>query len=303
MNKILKIFMSICLIVSILIPVNIASAEKSSTLFWLYNKETGTNYASLEETLQSSKDTYREAAVSDLYNTIVNKIKSSSADAQLSTLLKEQKEVANELYEAYNLPIGFIWEYEAKYRELEEQIRLIKFYKYSVGELEVGQSGDVNLNELGLEIYKQEIELTDKKQTEELGTITSVSPPLEDKYVVLTKFGAMNKSDGTSEYHYGVDISSHLGVDVYACFNGTVTYVGESSYAGSYIRISHGDGIETYYAQLQTTSVKVGDVVKQKQKIGTVGQTGTDAVGPALHFGIYINNEAVDPDILFNQGG
>ncbi|HEU0031934.1 MAG TPA: peptidoglycan DD-metalloendopeptidase family protein [Kofleriaceae bacterium] len=76
-----------------------------------------------------------------------------------------------------------------------------------------------------------------------------------------------------------------LGDTVVAAAGGTVTRVenlGSVSY-GRWIEISHGNGYTTRYAHLSSQTVSKGQVVRQGQKIGTVGSTG-GSTGPHLHF-------------------
>lgn len=69
-----------------------------------------------------------------------------------------------------------------------------------------------------------------------------------------------------------------------------------SMYSGNYVKISHGNGVETVYMHLADGSipVRVGDVVEKGAIIGMVGSTGY-STGNHLHFGIKINGVAVDP--------
>ena len=41
------------------------------------------------------------------------------------------------------------------------------------------------------------------------------------------------------------------------------------------------------------------DLVSQGDKIGTIGMTGR-ATGPHLHWGVYLENTSVDPEVLLN---
>ena len=51
----------------------------------------------------------------------------------------------------------------------------------------------------------------------------------------------------------------------------------------------------TVYAHLSGIEVRKGDSVKAGQVIGFVGSTG-NSTGPHLHFGVYVNGTATDPD-------
>jgi murein DD-endopeptidase MepM/ murein hydrolase activator NlpD len=58
--------------------------------------------------------------------------------------------------------------------------------------------------------------------------------------------------------------------------------------------IDHENGKQTYYAHLNTISVKAGTRVHQDQQVGTVGSTGR-STGPHLHFEVRVNGTPVNP--------
>ncbi|MDR3295425.1 MAG: peptidoglycan DD-metalloendopeptidase family protein [Clostridiales Family XIII bacterium] len=97
-----------------------------------------------------------------------------------------------------------------------------------------------------------------------------------------------------SRRHEGVDMRSPKGTPIYAADDGVVT---TSQYKGSYgnlIVLSHGGGMETYYAHCDSLLVHVGDVVNQGQTIATVGITG-NATGYHLHFEVRMNGIYQNP--------
>ena len=100
--------------------------------------------------------------------------------------------------------------------------------------------------------------------------------------------------------HAAIDIGStvgtSLGKTVIAAAEGTVVISGVHSSYGYYVRIDHGNGMETLYAHCLENSllVNVGDHVYAGQPIAQVGQTGF-ATGPHLHFEVIINGSRVDP--------
>lgn len=113
---------------------------------------------------------------------------------------------------------------------------------------------------------------------------------------------------GGYEGHKGTDFSVVMGTSVKASKSGTVTVAtmpcthnygkpnwncGCSGGWGNYVRINHGDGTETIYAHLTSTSVSVGQRVSQGQEIGKSGSTGW-STGPHLHFELRINGTAVN---------
>ena len=91
------------------------------------------------------------------------------------------------------------------------------------------------------------------------------------------------------EFHQGLDIKTRAGVPVIAAADGTVALVGEKTYLGNTIEITHEtSGYKTLYAHLQgyADGLEVDQEVVRGQIIGYVGNTGR-STGAHLHYGIY----------------
>jgi murein DD-endopeptidase MepM/ murein hydrolase activator NlpD len=69
---------------------------------------------------------------------------------------------------------------------------------------------------------------------------------------------------------------------------------------GNAIFLDHGQGLVSVYIHLNKHLVKQGQSIKQGEIIGAVGQTGR-ATGPHLHWGVYLNRTAVDPNLLMGK--
>ena len=111
-----------------------------------------------------------------------------------------------------------------------------------------------------------------------------------------------------NSFHGGIDLTGYdNGIHVldYICAkeagkvvavrNNCTGFESGGSY-GNYIKISHGNGIETLYAHMAYGSVKhsVGDTVGEGEVIGYMGNTGT-SYGGHLHFEVRENGTRIDP--------
>ena len=112
--------------------------------------------------------------------------------------------------------------------------------------------------------------------------------------------------------HHGIDIAESGTHEIFAAADGKVSRSYTSSSYGECIFILHnyeGQEFETVYAHLRKNSrkVKEGDLVKQAQIIGIMGNTGNSS-GQHLHFEIHKGRwnadktNAVDPLIYLEQG-
>jgi murein DD-endopeptidase MepM/ murein hydrolase activator NlpD len=85
-------------------------------------------------------------------------------------------------------------------------------------------------------------------------------------------------------FHYGTDIGLNIGDSIVAAFEGTVRIVDyEGRGYGNYVVVRHPNGLESIYAHMSKSLVKVNQQVIAGELIGLGGSTGRSS-GPHLHF-------------------
>lgn len=117
------------------------------------------------------------------------------------------------------------------------------------------------------------------------------------KHKVTSPFG-MRTIFGKRSMHNGIDlVGEGATLDYIIAFaDGVVTISKNSSTAGEYVQINHGNGQYTRYLHMKKGSrtVKAGQAVKKGEVLGYMGATG-NVTGAHLHFDICINGGYVDP--------
>lgn len=127
------------------------------------------------------------------------------------------------------------------------------------------------------------------------GETTVFTWPVQEGGTISSSFGSREKPGGQGAiFHNGLDIASVEGSVVLAAADGTVRGIGFSASEGNFLRIDHGNGLETFYAHCRNFAVQEGDSVQAGGMIGTVGSTGM-STGPHLHFEVRQDGEAQDP--------
>ena len=100
--------------------------------------------------------------------------------------------------------------------------------------------------------------------------------------------------------HFGVDLLTDIGSEVFAVLDGTVKSVSTDQLNGTVIVITHKNGLETVYGSLnKNVNVKVGDAVLRGQQIGVVDLSATNEAneGAHLHFEVKENGVNVNPSL------
>ena len=119
-------------------------------------------------------------------------------------------------------------------------------------------------------------------------------------YYISSLFGWRNSPfTGQRSYHSGIDMAAPTGTSIFAALAGTVTTAGWSDTYGNYVIVRHHSGYKTLYAHMSKINVSVGQYVTTSTVLGRVGSTGL-STGPHLHFTIYKNGVAVNPQSLWN---
>ena len=121
-----------------------------------------------------------------------------------------------------------------------------------------------------------------------------VGPPLS-AYGLASPYGLRrDPMNGQLAMHSGLDLAAPQGADVRARAPGKVVFAARNGFYGNMVEIDHGHGLRTRYGHLSAISVKVGQGINVRDKLGAVGSTGR-STGPHLHYEIMFNGKTIDP--------
>ena len=127
------------------------------------------------------------------------------------------------------------------------------------------------------------------------GIDVSFIAPLLKGELTSTYGERKNPFTGKMAHHNGVDLKAPQGTPVLAPAAGEVIFAGmKNEKYGIVVEIAHLGGFRTFYAHLDSTSLKVGDAVSSGAEIGKVGNTG-ESTGPHLHVELFRDGERIDP--------
>lgn len=112
---------------------------------------------------------------------------------------------------------------------------------------------------------------------------------------VAIPYGAQKDPQfNTPVFKNGIHIKADGDSSTKAVHSGKVVYAEWFKGYGQLVIISHGEGYHTLYANLAEIFYKVGDIIKEQQVIGRVGESGT-LNSPGLYFEIRYKGKPLDP--------
>lgn len=111
---------------------------------------------------------------------------------------------------------------------------------------------------------------------------------------------------GAYKVHLGIDINTEEGAPVFAAADGTVSKIWDDAMMGKCIAIDHGDGVFTFYKNLDpalSEGIEKGKALKSGDQIGKVGESALAEIAdePHLHIEMTVNGLAVDPTDYFSK--
>lgn len=95
--------------------------------------------------------------------------------------------------------------------------------------------------------------------------------------------------------HYGIDVATKEGESVKAVFDGTVIFAGWSPEVGHVIQIHHRNNLVSIYKHCSVVMKRKGQNVTAGEVIGIVGNTGEQTTGAHLHFELWEDGSALNP--------
>jgi murein DD-endopeptidase MepM/ murein hydrolase activator NlpD len=107
--------------------------------------------------------------------------------------------------------------------------------------------------------------------------------------------GIVSSSFKTNEQHYGVDIVAPENEAIKSTLDGTVILATWSSETGYIIAIQHSNNLISVYKHNSVLLKKVGAFVKAGEPIAIIGNSGEQTTGPHLHFELWYDGKAIDP--------
>ncbi len=112
---------------------------------------------------------------------------------------------------------------------------------------------------------------------------------------VLVPFGSQKDSEfNIPTFRKGIEIKANMGNTVLAVSGGRVVYADWFKGYGLLLIINHGRGYHTLYAHLSEIFHKTGDIIKRRQAVGKIGESGMLNV-PSLYFEIRYKGKPINP--------
>lgn len=143
--------------------------------------------------------------------------------------------------------------------------------------------------------FRQQVEAEEKYNLSVLDDNQKI-PQLNQIYFFTPLKGIVVKKFKDSEYHFGVDIVSKPGETVSSIMSGTVIFSGWTVETGYVLIIQHSSDLISAYKHNSKLLKKAGDKIEAGEAIANVGNSGELTTGPHLHFELWYQGTAVDPE-------
>ena len=109
--------------------------------------------------------------------------------------------------------------------------------------------------------------------------------------------GIVTNNFDREQGHYGIDVVSKADEAVKACLDGTVITATWTTDGGHILQVQHHNDLVSVYKHCSVLLKRVGDRVKAGEAVAIVGDSGELTTGPHLHFELWLNGEAIDPQV------
>jgi murein DD-endopeptidase MepM/ murein hydrolase activator NlpD len=108
--------------------------------------------------------------------------------------------------------------------------------------------------------------------------------------------GTVTNRFNFKEQHFGIDVVAPKNEAIKATLDGTVIFAEWTVETGYVIQLQHADNIVSIYKHNSVLHKKAGDYVRAGEVIAIVGNSGELSTGPHLHFELWYNGIAINPE-------
>lgn len=119
---------------------------------------------------------------------------------------------------------------------------------------------------------------------------------LRETYFFSPISGYISAAFDPKSEHYGIDVVSKKDEPVKCIADGTVVFASWTQEAGNVIAVQHQANIISIYKHNSTLTKEIGNFVSAGEIIAIIGNTGELTSGPHLHFELWYNGSAVNPE-------
>ncbi len=150
------------------------------------------------------------------------------------------------------------------------------------------------------------ISAEDKKLREQMETaleydlVFGEGAPNESSIRSFTFFspiqGVVTSKFNRKEKHFGIDVAAPKDEPIKATLDGTVIMATWTYDTGHIIQIQHANNLVSVYKHNSVLLHQAGDNIKAGDPIAIIGETGELSSGPHLHFELWFNGRAIDPE-------
>lgn len=119
---------------------------------------------------------------------------------------------------------------------------------------------------------------------------------LHHKYLLAPVKGTISNSFNLEKSHYGIDIIAPQHSPIAAVQAGRIIQSDWSLNDGNVISILHDDNLISIYKHNSVLLKEVGEKVESGEAIAIIGNSGEQSDGPHLHFELWFEGQAMDPN-------
>ena len=221
-------------------------------------------------------------------NEIINSLKQNAEITYkyyAVTFNNENKAYVNTMQEAEQIVAEIKQEHKGN---LELNIGINEYYTVNIDDAKkIEENTDIVLAKETIEFSVDEYV---DKENKTVNGVYLATTPVSGR--ITSRFGAVERV--RSGAHTGLDIAAPAGTKILAVADGVVTHSSRMGSYGNLVIISHGNGVETYYAHCSKLLVKKDQKVTAGQNIALVGSTG-NSTGNHLHLEVRVNGKPVNP--------